>query len=186
MPSRMLHQLCGCEIARPSLRFASFRKIACKDHTQSDEREQHGSMQKLRVEQRFNRPPRSGNGGYACGLLACACRGTVAVRLRLPPPLETDLILDRGEGAGRLLDGDKVVAEARPSEVNIELPSAPSQRREVFGLNSATASRPVDVVGLIPADFVKKHASSALSLVEIRRHGAARFRNGAYRRLCRR
>ena len=60
------------------------------------------------IPSRFNGPPGSANGGYACGLVARLLGGGAAeVRLRRPPPLDRPL---RWDGR-RLLDGDDVVAE---------------------------------------------------------------------------
>ena len=42
---------------------------------------------------RFNGPPGSANGGYACGLVSEALGGGFEVTLLLPPPLETELDL---------------------------------------------------------------------------------------------
>ena len=58
---------------------------------------------------RFNGPPGSANGGYACGLVSEALGGGFEVTLLLPPPLEKELDLVGNE----LRDGDVVVARAR-------------------------------------------------------------------------
>lgn len=75
------------------------------------------------IDPRFNGPPASGNGGYTCGLVA-GLLGTSAaeVTLRLPPPLGRAL---RWDGA-RLLDGDAVVAEGEPAELDLDVPGPPS------------------------------------------------------------
>ncbi|TCC20457.1 hypothetical protein [Kribbella speibonae] len=73
-------------------------------------------MSFVRVERRFQGPERSGNGGYVAGLVGTALAAGLGpeavpkVTLRMPPPLEKDLEL----AAGRLTDGDAVVAEAVP------------------------------------------------------------------------
>jgi hypothetical protein len=75
---------------------------------------------------RFRGPPESGNGGYSAGLLARSLDSrTAEVTLRLPPPLERALRVEAGaEGTASLLDGDALVAEARPIEaVELELPA---------------------------------------------------------------
>src|SRR5262245_45936016 len=60
---------------------------------------------------RFNGPPGSANGGYACGLVASLLGGgTVEVRLRRPPPLDRPL---RWDGSA-LRDGEDVVVEGAP------------------------------------------------------------------------
>jgi hypothetical protein len=71
------------------------------------------------IDSRFNGPPGSGNGGYACGLVAELLGGPAEVTLRLPPPLDTPL----GWDGVRLLDGDAVVAEGRLADVDVEPPA---------------------------------------------------------------
>jgi hypothetical protein len=67
---------------------------------------------------RFNGPPGSANGGYACGLVAQALGGDVEVTLRRPPPLGVELELVDG----RLLHDGDVVAEARVARVEPDVP----------------------------------------------------------------
>jgi len=74
---------------------------------------------------RFCGPPRSGNGGYCCGLVAAAMPGAVEVTLRRPPPLDRALRLEHGDGAV-LYDGDDVVVEARPARFALDVPAPPS------------------------------------------------------------
>ncbi|TDO68277.1 hypothetical protein EV651_102196 [Kribbella sp. VKM Ac-2571] len=70
----------------------------------------------VRIQRRFQGPERSGNGGYVAGLVGTALAADLGpesvpkVTLRMPPPLDKDLEL----GAGRLTDGDALVAEAQP------------------------------------------------------------------------
>ena len=45
----------------------------------------------IRINARLNGPPRSANGGFACGTIAEALGGTASVRLIRPVPLETPL-----------------------------------------------------------------------------------------------
>jgi hypothetical protein len=58
---------------------------------------------------RFNGPPNSANGGYACGIVSEALGGGFEVTLLQPPPLGVDLDLVGHE----LKQGDIVIAEAR-------------------------------------------------------------------------
>ena len=76
------------------------------------------------VPARFNGPPDSGNGGYTCGLVAAELgAGGAEVSLRAPPPLETQLSVERDGEVVRVSDGDTVVAEGRPADVDVgELP----------------------------------------------------------------
>jgi hypothetical protein len=71
-----------------------------------------------RIDARFNGPPGSGNGGYTCGVVAALLGGPAEVTLRVPPPLDTELLWD----GKRLLDGETVVAEGRAAEVDVEPP----------------------------------------------------------------
>jgi hypothetical protein len=72
----------------------------------------------------FRGPLTSANGGYACGRLAAFVHADeVEVTLRLPPPLDTPLTVERDGAAVRLLDGDALVAEARPAQLDVEPPA---------------------------------------------------------------
>jgi hypothetical protein len=71
---------------------------------------------------RYRGPHDSANGGYAAGALARLAGGTAEVTLRLPPPLERQLAVERRDGGVVLLDGDALVAEAAPAEVELEAP----------------------------------------------------------------
>ena len=72
------------------------------------------------VPARFNGPPDSGNGGYTCGLVAAEL-GTAGaeVSLRAPPPLETEMTVERDGDVVRVSEGDTVVAEGRPADVDV-------------------------------------------------------------------
>ena len=75
-------------------------------------------------ERRYRGPLTSANGGYACGRLAAFVNATdVEVTLRFPPPLDRPLAVRRDGDAVRLLDGDAVVAEARPATVAVDPPA---------------------------------------------------------------
>lgn len=90
--------------------------------------------QAVEIPRRFNGPPQSANGGYACGTVARLLGAAAAdVSLRAPPPLGVPLDLVADEGAVRLLDGDTVVAEGRALPgLELEAPEAVSvaQARE--------------------------------------------------------
>src|SRR5829696_2452002 len=73
---------------------------------------------------RFNGPPGSGHGGYSAGLAASPIDGPAEVSLRRPPPLEQTMVLRSGPDGAELLDGDDVVATARPVDgVDAEVPA---------------------------------------------------------------
>lgn len=86
------------------------------------------------IERRFRGPPESGNGGYVCGLLGRNYRGAAQVTLRKPPPLDRELSLTgHGTEQLRLMDGDELVAESVPAELEIAVPEPPD-------LNTAVAA----------------------------------------------
>lgn len=72
---------------------------------------------------RYNGPPGSANGGYACGLVAELLGGVAEVTLRLPPPLERELDVVRNDGRVEIRDGDTLVAEAEPVELDLGVPA---------------------------------------------------------------
>lgn len=96
------------------------------------------------IERRFRGPPDSAQGGYACGVLAERIEGPCAtVSLRLPPPLERPLDVSRGdEGTMRLLDGDRLVAEGGPADLELEAPDpVPWEEAERASTQSPWADR---------------------------------------------
>jgi hypothetical protein len=76
------------------------------------------------IDSRFRGPPQSAQGGFACGLVAERVEGpAAAVSLRLPPPLERPLDIERkDDGRVTLLDGEDVVAEGAPADLTLEVP----------------------------------------------------------------
>jgi hypothetical protein len=102
------------------------------------------------IEQRFRGPTGSANGGYTCGLVAGFLDGPAEVTLRLPPPLERPLAVERdGDGPVRVLDDGALVAEARPRMLELEPPAAPSYE------DAAAAALPEgDLASPFPECFV--------------------------------
>ncbi len=78
----------------------------------------------LVIDPHFRGPTGSANGGYTCGILASLLHGPAEVTLRLPPPLGRPLEVDWEDGRRRIRvqDGDALVAEAEPADVNVEVP----------------------------------------------------------------
>ena len=75
------------------------------------------------IDPRYNGPPASANGGYTCGLVAGLIGVPSAeVTLRAPPPLGRPL---RWDGTG-LWDGDALVAEGEPAELDLDVPPPPT------------------------------------------------------------
>jgi hypothetical protein len=80
---------------------------------------------RIKIDSRFCGPPGSGNGGYVSGRLAGFVRGIAAVRLKAPPPLETAMRVEIGDGIARLFDASTLVAEAREASLDLQAPPAP-------------------------------------------------------------
>jgi hypothetical protein len=78
------------------------------------------------ISRRFCGPTRSGNGGYVCGRVAATIEAAAWVRLTAPPPLETELRIEKSDGVTRLLHGSSVIAEAKATTVELTPPRAPS------------------------------------------------------------
>jgi hypothetical protein len=83
-------------------------------------------MVEIVIASRFCGPPGAGNGGYVCGRLAEAVGGPAEVTLRRPVPLDRTLRLETGDGRARLLDGETLLAEARPEPLDLTPPAPPS------------------------------------------------------------
>lgn len=81
---------------------------------------------------RFNGPPGSANGGYACGVIAAQIPAAlVEVTLRRPPPLDTPLIVEqigeryevRPAGGGVVAVAQPVVEPVEPVPPALEIPA---------------------------------------------------------------
>ncbi len=83
------------------------------------------NRESLVIPARYNGPPGSANGGYACGLVAALLGGQAEVTLRSPPPLELELAVERGEAGARVRDGETLVAEAVRLADELELEDVP-------------------------------------------------------------
>ena len=77
------------------------------------------------IDQRFHGPCESGNGGYSCGMVGKFIEGSAAVRLRIPPPLDTLMQARIKHGCVDLFHNDELVASGRPACVEIDIPEPP-------------------------------------------------------------
>jgi hypothetical protein len=75
----------------------------------------------LVIDRKFRGPTGSANGGYTCGLLASFMHGPAEVTLRSPPPLDRPLEVVT-DGPLELRDGEQLVAEAAPNELDLHVP----------------------------------------------------------------
>lgn len=81
------------------------------------------------IERRFRGPPDSGNGGYSCGVLGAlfGLGAVTEVTLRKPPPLDRPFdVASRADGSITLELEGELVAEAKPSTLDVTPPAAPS------------------------------------------------------------
>lgn len=83
-------------------------------------------VERFAIADRYRGPPRSANGGYTCGLIARHLQGTVAVRLKAPPPLNTELRLESTGEEARLFRDTMLIAEAKRSQLDLQVPPSPS------------------------------------------------------------
>ncbi len=75
------------------------------------------------IDRRFNGPPDSAHGGYACAIAAQFLDWSAEVSLRMPPPLEHPLAVRRDDdGSVTLSDGEAVVIQARPADLHLDVP----------------------------------------------------------------
>lgn len=77
------------------------------------------------IPSRFNGPPHSGNGGYACGVLAAHIGRQARVRLHVPPPLDQALDVTVTDEGATLHAGEELVGSAWPCELDISVPTPP-------------------------------------------------------------
>jgi hypothetical protein len=78
------------------------------------------------IPRRFRGPEASANGGYTCGTVAeLVGADVVEVTLRMPPPLDVAMAVEREGDIVRILDAEELVAEARPGVLDLEAPAAP-------------------------------------------------------------
>lgn len=81
----------------------------------------------VKIDSRFEGPPKCGNGGYVCGLLGTQYQGAVQVTLKRPTPVSQDLIIeDKGLGAHVLRDEETIYAVAEPAEMGLNVPVPPT------------------------------------------------------------
>lgn len=72
-------------------------------------------------------PPSMGHGGYVAGLLARRIDGAAQVTLRQPTPVGVALdVVDCGAGRWELRQGDSLLVEATPGDLDLSVPTPPS------------------------------------------------------------
>jgi hypothetical protein len=90
----------------------------------------------ISIPEKFRGPPSSANGGYATGVFGRLLSGglepggdAVEVTLRAPVPLDRALRVEPRDGSLHVRDGETLIAEAKPSELELEVPEPASWER---------------------------------------------------------
>jgi hypothetical protein len=111
------------------------------------------------IEQRFCGPPKSANGGYACGLLADHIDGDAEITLLAPPPLGQRLEIVAGEHGVDLRTRDTTLATGRRIRV------------EVSKIPIVTFGEAEDAVHLSPYDASRHPLPTCFVCGPLRDHG---------------
>ena len=81
----------------------------------------------ITIHRRFNGPPKSGHGGYVCGIIANLIGPCAEVTLRSPPPLDLPLTVERIEsGEVHLSKAETIIAEGRKAKLHLDIPNPPT------------------------------------------------------------
>ena len=89
-------------------------------------------MTPFTIGRQFCGPPKSGNGGYVCGVLAREIGGPASARLNARPPLDEPLSFSLDDGVARLVDGAGVLigqGQAAARDLLTDPPPSPSMVR---------------------------------------------------------
>ena len=78
------------------------------------------------IAKRYCGPPQSGNGGYSCGLLGKQIEDPSKVRLHVPPPLESDLTIEKNADSWALRQGEQLIGTAIAAQLDMLPPQPPS------------------------------------------------------------
>jgi len=97
----------------------------------------------LIIAKRFCGPPTSANGGYFAGMVAALApraphasqslpTQTVSVRLKAPPPLDTELaVVALADGGIEVRDGERLIGSGSPATLNLSVPPPVEYREAV-------------------------------------------------------
>lgn len=84
--------------------------------------------ERLTIDERYRGFPTIALGGYACGLIGARLDGASEVRLHKPVQMGRPLELEARDGSAYLRDGDEVLGEGAPVELEIDVPEPPAYR----------------------------------------------------------
>lgn len=81
---------------------------------------------KLKIPSSYVGPPKIANGGYVCGLMANFIDGPADVFIRMPTPVDHELqVVASDDGNYYLMDGEKVLVQAKAGSLDLEVPKPP-------------------------------------------------------------
>ena len=81
---------------------------------------------KLTIPSGYVGPTGIANGGYVCGLMANFIDGPADVFIRMPAAVEHEMpVVAPGDGNYYLMDGEKVVVQAKAASLDLEVPKPP-------------------------------------------------------------
>jgi hypothetical protein len=84
-------------------------------------------MSSISIAHCFCGPPASANGGYFAGRVGNLSPRLLTVRLKKPPPLETELqVVNLDDGCLEVRHGEDVIAHGRPGELDLAPPPPPA------------------------------------------------------------
>ena len=95
---------------------------------------------KLTIASRYVGPPKIANGGYVCGLMANFIDGPADVLIRMPTPVDYEMqVVAPGDGNYYLMDGEKVVVQAKAASLDLEVPKPPKYEMAVEAAKTSIA-----------------------------------------------
>ena len=117
------------------------------------------------IEEQFRGPPKSGNGGYVTGVIAGLLTGgrfdlpqlgAAEVTLRAPVPLDQPLSVAGEAERLRVLDGERLIAEAQLTTLALEVPE-PASYDEALAVRPTSLSLRVGFHPWLAAERVGVH-----------------------------
>jgi hypothetical protein len=88
----------------------------------------------------FVGPPKIANGGYVCGLMANFIDGPADVLIKMPTPVDHEMqVVKLEDGTYYLMDGEKVVVQAKAASLDLDVPKPPTYEMAVEAAKTSIA-----------------------------------------------
>ena len=95
---------------------------------------------RLTIPSSYVGPPKIANGGYVCGLMANFIDGPADVLIRMPTPVDHEMqVIAPGDGRYYLMDGKKVLVQAKAASFELEVPKPPNYKTAVEAAKTSIA-----------------------------------------------